>query len=158
YWLGLLQGLTLIGYDLPMEPKFEIPKIQQNESKNTHETGADVFAFLDKTGFLELRKSDEKFEAWVQGLSYDEYKSYVTRLKGLIRKKAISERSVDGKNVQITASLPMLELTAYLPPYPDQKDNLMKETFTALQEIKSNDDRAHLAYYTLGAVHPFSDG
>ena len=47
---------------------------------------------------------------------------------------------------------------SYLPPAPEQKDELMREAFNALKEISNNDDRALLLYYAIQAIHPYSDG
>jgi len=141
-----------------MEPKFEIPKTEKTPPKNAHETGKTVFDFLNKTKFIEMRKSDEKFDEWFKGLSYQEYEDYVTRLNGILRQSPTNKRSVDGQNVQVQASFMTLTQAEYLPPYPEQKDTMMQETFDALKKISNPEDKAMLAYYSLQAIHPYTDG
>ena len=120
------------------------------------EVGKRVFAFLDRTGFLKLRKSDEQFEEWLQRLSYDQFQSFLTRLNGFLRKKPIQKRFVDGSNVEV--SFGITGDTGYLPPESDQKDELLHETFDAVQQLADNEGRALLTYYALQAIHPYADG
>ncbi len=120
------------------------------------ETGKKAFDFLDRVGLLEARKSDEQFEAFLQKTSYDEYKTYLTRLNGILREIPIHQRSIDGEDVEI--SFGVGQETLYIPPDENQKDPLMKEVFEAIKQISSNKDRALLVYYTIQAIHPYADG
>lgn len=120
------------------------------------ETGKKVFEFLDRTKFLDVRKSDEQFDEWLQKLSYEDYTNYITRLNGILREVPIKSRSVDGNGVEI--SFGIRGGISYLPPSAEQKDDLMRESFDALKQISDNEDRALLTYYALQAIHPYSDG
>lgn len=134
-----------------------LPQEKQEQADKKLETGERVFNFLNKTGFLDVRKSDEKFEEWIQKLSYEDYSEYLTRLNGILREIPIKERSVDGSVVELGFGVVGDEIS-YLPPANEEKDTLMRETFDALQHISDNEGRALLAYYSLQAIHPYSDG
>lgn len=133
--------------------KFTPPQ-EKPEHKRT--AGKKIFEFLSRTGFLELRKSNDQFEQWLQNLSYEDYSNFLTRLNGILRESTIKDRSVDGKDVKVTFGI--MNDTAYLPPAAEQKNNLMKDSFEALKTIPGNEDRALLTYYILQAIHPYSDG
>jgi len=120
------------------------------------ETGGKVFEFLERTGFLDVRESDERFEQWFQSLSYEDYIDYLTRLNGILRVVPTGSRSVDGRGVQVSFGVD--GDVSYLPPAVEQKDGLMRDGFAALKEITNNEDRALLAYYMIQAIHPYADG
>ena len=133
------------------------PQEKQEPAEEKLETGKKVFEFLDRTKFLDVRKSDEQFDEWLQKLSYEDFSNYLTRLNGILREVPIKQRSVDGKGVEISFGRIGDEIS-YLPPAAEEKENLMKETFDSLKSIPDNEDRALLAYYALQAIHPYSDG
>ena len=121
--------------------------------------GDKVFNFLDRTKFLELRRSDEQFEAWFQNLSYEKFSSYLTQINGMLRDTPIKKRSVDGRTVEISRGSGWGPADiVYLPPAAEQKGTLMQETFEAMKRVRDNGDRALLAYYALQAIHPYADG
>ena len=101
-------------------------------SNNTEkiEAGEKVFNFLNKIGFSEVRKSEEEFNKWIDGLSYEDFLNYVNRLNGIIREKSINKRFVDGRGVEVASSLHGI---AYLPPYPKQKEGLAKRGLMPLK-------------------------
>lgn len=106
-------------------------------------------------GFNEIKKTDEKFNEWIQNLSYDDFLSHLTRLNGVIRETSINKRLIDGQNVELTLGGGGI---AYLPPEQAKKDELMREGFNALKDLSNNEERAKLAYYLIQAIHPYSDG
>ena len=120
------------------------------------ETGKKVFEFLDRTKFLDVRKSDEQFDEWLQKLFYEDYVNYLTRLNGILREVPIKKREVDGSGVELSAGA--LFGISYLPPATEQKDGLMRESFEAIKQMPDNEDRALLIYYAIQAIHPYSDG
>ncbi len=120
------------------------------------ETGKKVFEFLERIKFLDIRKSDEHFDEWLQNLSYEDYTNYLTRLNGILREVPIKNRAVDGDGVEV--SFGITGDISYLPPATEQKDSLMRENFDALKQIPNNEDRALLTYYALQAIHPYADG
>lgn len=132
------------------------PQEKQEPVEEKLETGKKVFEFLDRTKFLDVRKSDEQFDEWLQNLSYEDYTNYLTRLNGILREVPIKKRAVDGSGVEV--SFGIMGDISYLPPAAEQKDGLMRESFDALKQIPDNEDRALLTYYALQAIHPYSDG
>lgn len=132
------------------------PQERQEPVEEKLETGKKVFEFLDRTKFLDVRKSDEQFDEWLQKLSYEDYTNYLTRLNGILREVPIKKRTVDGSGVEV--SFGIMGDISYLPPAAEQKDGLMRESFDALKQIPDNEDRALLTYYALQAIHPYSDG
>lgn len=129
---------------------------KQGPAEAQLKTGKKVFEFLDRTHFLDIRKSDERFNKWFQELSYEDYINYLTRLNGIIREVPIKKRAVDGNGVEV--SFGIMGDISYLPPSAEQKDGLMRKIFDALKQIPDNEDRALLIYYALQAIHPYSDG
>ena len=132
------------------------PQETQEPVEEKLETGKKVYKFLERTKFLDVRKSDEQFNEWLQNLSYEDYNNYLTRLNGILREVPIKQRSVDGSGVEV--SFGVMGDISYLPPSAEQKEGMMKETFDALKKIPDNEDRALLAYYALQSIHPYSDG
>ena len=132
------------------------PQEKQEPVEEKLETGKKVFEFLDRTKFLDVRKSDEQFDELLQKLSYEDYTNYLTRLNGILREVPIKKRAVDGSGVEV--SFGIMGDILYLPPAAEQKDGLMRESFDALKQIPDNEDRALLTYYALQAIHPYSDG
>lgn len=102
-----------------------------------------------------MKRSEEKFDEWIFDVSYDDFKNFVSRLNGIIRELPTNRRGIDGANTELSYGI---QGVAYLPPYPEQKDTLMKEAFDALKNLRDNEDRATLLYYSIQAIHPFSDG
>lgn len=137
-------------------PQHTPPQEKQKPVDEKLETGKKVFEFLDRTKFLDVRKSDEQFDEWLQKLSYEDYTNYLSRLNGILREVPIKKRAVDGSGVEV--SFGMEGDISYLPPSAEQKDGLMRESFAALKQIPDNEDRALLTYYALQAIHPYSDG
>lgn len=119
--------------------------------------GKKIFDFLFKTKFLEIRKSDEDFENWIQTMSYDEFSLYLTRLNGMMRELPKNKRAIDGKNVEIVSGIAQ-DSISYLPPHSEDKERLMEDAFNSFKKIKNNNDRALLLYYVLQAIHPYVDG
>lgn len=132
------------------------PQENQEQKEEKLETGKKVFEFLERTKLLDVRKSDEQFNGWLQELSYEDYSNYLTRLNGILREVPIKKRTVDGSRVEV--SFGIMGDISYLPPSDEQKDGLMRESFDALKTIPDNEDRALLTYYALQAIHPYSDG
>lgn len=138
-------------------PGSKPPQETQEPTVEKLETGKKVFDFLDKTKFLAFRKSDEQFDEWIQKLSYEDFRNYLTRLNGILREMPTKQRSVDGANVEIVFGFAGDQIS-YLPPAVEKKETLMREVFAALKSVPDNEDRALLAYYALQAIHPYSDG
>lgn len=124
----------------------------------SHNPGKEIYELLDRVGFLEMRQSDEKYEEWIQKLTFPELISYLKHFNGLVRNTSTQERSVDGDNVQISSNSLDLNLTAYLPPETSDKIVLMEEFLETLKKIKDNEYRAQLTYYIIQILHPFRDG
>lgn len=135
---------------------FHSSELAEEKQITKKETGEKVFDFLEQTKFLEIRRSDEKFNNWLQNISYEEYKNYLTRLNGIVREVPIKERKIDGASVEI--SIGGTGDTVYLPPQEEKKDELMSKTFEAFKKIPNLNDKALLSYYSIQAIHPFSDG
>lgn len=137
---------------------FEIPEVKKEQDEEKLETGKKAYDFLNKTGFLEMRKSDDKFEEWIKKVSYNEFFDYLKRLNGILRSTPIKERSIDGNGVEISFSInPQESGISYITPPEDKKNELMHKTFEAMKGLDNN-DRALLCYYIIQALHPFNDG
>ncbi len=129
---------------------------KQEQGIQKLETGKVVFDFLERTKFLHIRRSDESFDEFLQEISYEDFKHFITRLNGILREVKIKSRSIDGQGVEV--SFGIMNDVEYLPPASDQKDSLMRKCFEGLKEIIDNEDRALLVHYALQAIHPYADG
>lgn len=128
----------------------ESPLIQTKPSKK-------VFDLLERSNFLAIRESDERFNAWFESLSYDDFEQYITRLNGILRKTPISERTIDGQHIYVSANSASNQI-GYLPPDMRDKSMLLIDTFSAIKTMKDNNERALLTYYAIQYIHPFKDG
>jgi hypothetical protein len=142
--------------ELPDEQEYLLHNKSELSSNDTNlrKFGSKVLRFLDKTGFTEMRESDNRFENFMQNLSYEDFKSYLIKLNGIVREKAIKDQLIDGNDVSISLDGGI----AYLPPEPEKKEEYLNKTFKAIKNITNNKDRATLAYYSLDALHLFADG
>ncbi len=114
-----------------------------------------LYAFLEKSGFTEIISDSEQFQNWVKTLSFDEFRSHLTRLNGIVREIPIKERNVDGTDVSIGNE----EMgVGFLPPHPDDKDILLKESFEKIQALDNSEDQGLLLYLVVQYLHLFNDG
>lgn len=132
----------------------ERPSSQPQETtENGRGLGEKIFKFLEKTGFIDIRRSDEKFEQWLQGSNFESCAEIVDRLNGIVRGQSIAERAKGYSHMEVRG-----DDSLYLSPPVEIKGLLLKEVFEALKRIPNNDDRAALIYYSFLAIHPYSDG
>src|SRR3990167_3402170 len=101
--------------ELPIEPK-PVEKI---------ETGKKVFDFLERIKFLDIRKSDESFEEWIQNLSYDNFIYYITRLNGILRASPIKDRELDRRGVELSTEYEGAPHVRYMPPATELKSGML---------------------------------
>lgn len=134
-------------------PSIEPPVAEENEKADS---GSRITRFFEKTGFLELRKDPEAFEAWFQQLSFDDAQAYLSRINGILREKPLHDRSEDGERVEVGFGI--MGDTAYLPPPAERKAELMQYAFEGAKKVSDRHDRANLAYYAIQAIHPYLDG
>jgi hypothetical protein len=132
-------------------------ELSQESPKKPLETGKKVFAFLSRTKFFEIRQDDTKFEEWIAGISFEDFILYLSRLNGVLRKVQIKKRSIDGVR-SVVLDRHQNDQIKYLPPAFSTRENLMRNVFSALKNINDQEDRALLMYYSLIAIHLYSDG
>jgi hypothetical protein len=138
--------------DTGITPSDSKPHVGQDRG-----TGQRVFAFLHKTGFADLRQSDEKLEDWIQSTTYEDFTSYITRLNGIITNEPLQRRSFRGSKVMVGNDW-INQGDAFHTPFSSTKEKLLRQVFDATKKLGSNDDRALLLYYSLQDLHLFADG
>jgi hypothetical protein len=57
--------------------------------------------FLRRVGFLEIIKNKEKFNQWIQDVTFEDFKKYLTLINGIVRDRPLKKRDMDGQNVFI---------------------------------------------------------
>jgi len=61
-------------------------------------------------------------------------------------------------SINVEFGSPTYKSVEYLPPNPEDKDDLLREVFNACQSIYNPKDIALLAYLGIQTIHPFLDG
>lgn len=84
--------------------------------------------------------------------SFDEFKDFLIRLNGIVRKIPISERTTDGENVQLSGFIEDISV-----PRHSDKEQLLKYAYESLPNIKKEDVR-YMLPAVINAVHLFADG
>jgi Fic family protein len=115
--------------------------------------GQEIYEILKDRGLLEILSDPEKKEKFFQKIPFKTFERLLVQINGILRQKPLEERKIDGQNVNISSRSHI----EYIPPSPEIKEELLKESFESLKNIKP-ENRALAIFYLLQAIHPFSDG
>lgn len=114
-----------------------------------------LYKFLERSGFSDTLCDSELFRDWVEQLSFEEFQEHLVRLNGIVRGIPISARKVDGEDVHVGNEMMGI---GFLPPHPDDKLELLRETFEKVKTMENVEDRGLLLYLTTQYLHLFNDG
>lgn len=137
-----------------MCPHGNFPDSCQECRKGRRETM--VLKYLDRIHAQEVLKDDEKFFEWFKNLTFDQFKRHLVDFNGMLRDLPPGKRSFDAPETEQVGG--EVQGTEYLPPAPQDKENLLREAFEASKHIKNRKDIALLEYLSVQVVHPFLDG
>ncbi len=118
---------------------------------------AAVLTFFKKLGVDALVEDPNAKNEFVQNLSFEDFKKLLTRINGILREiPNTKERTTDGKHVIVFSA--DAQQILYTPPYHEDKDELLQQTFSALKRMGTNKDSAAMVWSSLNAIHLFGDG
>ncbi len=132
--------------------KSELSETEQSERDNQTDKLID---FLHKIEAEKIFDNEQSKIAYIHGLTYDEFKSWLERLNGILRDKPITNREMDGERVEIVS--PLLG-TDYVPPQQQGKEELLEKAFEGIKKMEDVHDMALLLAGSVTAIHPFEDG
>ena len=128
---------------------------QKRASGNDPSASLHVHTLLRRTGAAEILSSASELKGWLNGLSFDSMIGHLIRFNGIVRDRAIKERSLDGSNVLIGSAFGD---TSYLAPHAADKEGLLQSMLLTIQSLDERKDIAMLSYLGIQAIHPFLDG
>jgi len=128
------------------------------DSEDTDSEFATSVKLMERLRAEEIFSTPEESKRFLDSLTYDDFKKWISLINGLERNIPVSERGkVSSSHVQSESGLLGTEVE-YRPPHMNQRDGLLQ---TALEKAQSIDD-PEIAGLVLGmsinAIHYFEDG
>ncbi len=108
--------------------------------------------FLQKNG---LSLNDEKLARSFLDIGYDNFRSFLLRLNGVITETPIHTRKIHAAENTIATAY---GFTAYIAPPGADKEILLKHLYDECCAIKNNEDLGLALYLGIQLIHPFTDG
>lgn len=108
-----------------------------------------VAKFIDKTGLYEYVK--KILNNGIEKPNFEKFKNFLIRINGIARDIPISERSLDGKNVQLSG------MSDVQVPKHEDKEDILKYAYDSLDKVR-NEDLKFLIPALINAIHFFADG
>ena len=119
------------------------------------ERAEEIHAFNGKK-FSEVFRNETTKREFLDGLSSEEFIELLNGTNGILRDKPKDEWIMDGENVELAGFIEEI-----LPPRPEDKEDLIRETLQAVKRMNKNDrslkDIALLASASINAIHPYLD-
>jgi hypothetical protein len=114
---------------------------------------------LDHIHAKDVFGSPESTKVFVDNLDYNQFESFLNRINGICRDKAINDRELDG-NGHITESNAMFGWSSidYMPPATEDRRLLMQKVFEAFKGIKNLEQGATMLGVAINIIHPYNDG
>ncbi len=110
-----------------------------------------IIKFLDKINAFEFF---ENIDQQREKISFEDFKSFLVRLNGLVKDIPIKQRKFNGENVEISGGL-LGEII--LPPKEEDKTELLEFAFNSAKDL-SRGDNAYMIPVVVNALHMFNDG
>lgn len=117
---------------------------------------AKIDRFFQKSGAKDVFSTELKAFEYMDNLNYEDFKSHLTRINGIVLNLPKSERGTTSHNIEFGS--PTYGNVEFLPPNPQDKDGLLEDIFNACKSLDSPKDAALLAYLGIQTIHPFADG
>lgn len=112
------------------------------------------FDFSSQKDFLEYVNKNSFLERWEKN-DFETFKKDLIQINGLMRGIDVDKRQMDGDVVKIGNQRGDLD---YLPPQPEDKEELLREVFEGLKVANNQKDKALLIYLSIQDLHLFNDG
>ena len=106
--------------------------------------------FIDRSGAYEF--TQKMLEREESPIDFEQFKDFLVRINGIIRKIPIKERNFDGRDVGLSGPFD----DALVPKHED-KEELLKYAFESLERVESGEEK-YLLSAVVNAVHLFEDG
>ncbi len=119
------------------------PESRENSASRTVD-------FLRRTGAIEFAQQITSGERAAP--SFEEFRDYLIRLNGIIRKVPAHKRSADGRDVHLKNPVETIGF-----PRQEDKETLLREAYEAIPKITGGDAK-YLLPAAINAVHLFADG
>ena len=108
-----------------------------------------LIKLLEKIGYFEIVKDDEKYEEFIQNLSLEQFKRILNKFNQFLIAGSIKDKG-EYENPSIIANNFGIR--------QDLRDELLEEILNNIKEIKDDKIRGAYAYYSLLRMHMFKDG
>jgi len=118
--------------------------------------------FLKRIDVQNVVENPKKKSEFIQNLSFDDFKSLLLRMNGILRNTPTSKRDFNaGPEARYIVNIKNEERVTYNPPFPNSKLPLVEEAFLALKRMDSQGktkDAAMMIGSAINSIHPFVDG
>ncbi|PIU03736.1 hypothetical protein COT44_01500 [Candidatus Shapirobacteria bacterium CG08_land_8_20_14_0_20_39_18] len=111
---------------------------------------------FQKAGAREVFGNQESALVFIRGVDYQDFKDYLTRINGVILGLSKTERGTTNTDIEFGNS--RSGDVEYLPPNPEDKEELLRKVFEAGKTLRDPKDIGLLIYLSLQDIHPFLDG
>jgi len=115
-----------------------------------------IETFFQKAGAHEVFGNQETALDFIRGVDYQGFKDYLTRINGVILGLPKTERGTTDADIEF--GNPRSGDVEYLPPNPEDKEELLRKVFEAGKTLRDPKDIGLLIYLSLQDIHPFLDG
>lgn len=116
-----------------------------------------VVRLMDRLHANEIFDTPENRKNFMNGLDYDDFEAWLTRINGMSREIPTTERSVDGTGIVAESGMGV-SLLKYIPPEASDRRGLMQECFEQAKKMPDLERAATLLGIGINAIHPFQDG
>lgn len=122
-------------------------------SENREKQGEKLADFLRQVNAFDFFKKLREDPQLSEGITFEEFRDFLTRINGIARNIPIPDRGFDGNGVALTGFI-----DEAVVPKQEDKEDLLKQAFLARVNLKYPEDDAYMLPAVLTAVHPFADG
>lgn len=124
----------------------EFPEFAENQQKTNVDR---LRALLDRVGFNELKRDDEKFKSFIETTDKQDMYRYLSHINQMLREVSPKERGFhDGRMV----------VAGLISPNRETQTKVLDYGIDALAQMSNPRYRAASAYYMINDLHVFPDG
>lgn len=127
-------------------------ELEELELAGRAERAKRIIKFLEKMkafDFFQGLASNKKEKGKVD---FNQFKSFLIRLNGIVRGLPMKERKFDGEDVQLSGFIETI-----LPPKYEDKEEILEYAFETAKDLDMN-SRAYMLPLLINALHLFADG
>lgn len=127
------------------------------ESAGEH-TPARTVQMMERLHASEVFKTPEHSKAFLDSLTYEEFKKYLSLVNGLELGLSINERGKAGNSLVQSDNAFLGSEVAYRPPHSSRRDSLLEKAFIKAQSLESPEVAGLTLGLAINAIHYFDDG